>query len=109
MLAQLPALLAEQAGGAENTALINWWTLVAQVVNFLVLVLLLRHFLYGRVVRALDQRDQKIAPTLRPPSRSSRTPRPRPRPSSARRTNSTGSVSRCSPRPVSRPTSIARS
>lgn len=61
MLAQLPALLAEQAGGAENTVLINWWTLVAQVFNFLVLVLLLRHFLYGRVVRALDQREQKIA------------------------------------------------
>ena len=31
--------------------LIDWFTVVAQIVNFLVLVALLKHFLYGRLVR----------------------------------------------------------
>lgn len=46
---------------AEGTPLIDWWTLFFQAVNFLILVLLLRHFLYGRIVRAMDQREKKIA------------------------------------------------
>jgi len=61
MLLEIPALLAQQPSGAGSTSLIDWWTLIAQVFNFLLLVVLLRVFLYGRVVRAMDQREKKIA------------------------------------------------
>lgn len=44
--------------------LINWFTVVAQIVNFLVLVALLKHFLWGRLVRAIDQREARIAGEL---------------------------------------------
>ncbi|MEA3470025.1 MAG: hypothetical protein U9R57_17615 [Thermodesulfobacteriota bacterium] len=40
---------------------INWLTVIAQIVNFLVLVWLLRHFLYGPVIKAMEQREQQIA------------------------------------------------
>ncbi len=40
--------------------LIDWFTVVAQVINFLILVGLLRYFLYGRILSAIDQREQKI-------------------------------------------------
>jgi len=60
MPAWAPILLAQQ-GGAEGTPLIDWWTLIAQVFNFLLLVVLLRVFLYKRIVRAMDQRRKKIA------------------------------------------------
>ena len=40
--------------------LIDWFTVVAQIVNFLVLVALLKHFLFGRLVKAIDQRKKKI-------------------------------------------------
>lgn len=43
---------------------IDWFTLIAQVVNFLVLVWLLKRFLYGRVIRAMDEREAKIAARL---------------------------------------------
>ena len=39
---------------------LDWFTLIAQVVNFLVLVWLLKHFLYGRIVRAMNEREAKI-------------------------------------------------
>lgn len=39
---------------------IDWVTTAAQVVNFLVLVLLLKQFLYGPIVRAMDQREKDI-------------------------------------------------
>lgn len=45
--------------------LIDWVTVVAQIINFLVLVGLLRYFLYGRVVRAMDEREERIASRLR--------------------------------------------
>lgn len=41
--------------------MIDWFTVVAQIINFLVLVLLLKHFLYGRIVSAMDQREAQIA------------------------------------------------
>ena len=44
--------------------LIDWFTVVAQMVNFLVLIFLLKHFLYGRIIRAMDQREEKIASRL---------------------------------------------
>ncbi len=43
---------------------IDWFTLIAQVVNFLVLVWLLRRFLYGRIVRAMDEREAGIMSRL---------------------------------------------
>jgi len=43
---------------------LDWFTLVAQVVNFLVLVLLLRHLLYGRIIDAMDRREADIAAHL---------------------------------------------
>lgn len=41
--------------------LIDWLTVIAQVINFLVLVALLRRFLYGPIVRAMDERQARIA------------------------------------------------
>ena len=59
----LPTLLAQNGGdsGAAGGALIDWWTVAAQVVNFLLLVALLRIFLYKRVLEAMDRREKKIA------------------------------------------------
>lgn len=44
--------------------LIDWFTTIAQVGNFLLLVFLLRHFLYGPIIKAMDKREQKIARRL---------------------------------------------
>ncbi|MFB0505389.1 MAG: F0F1 ATP synthase subunit B [Thermodesulfobacteriota bacterium] len=44
--------------------LIDWFTVAAQIVNFLVLVALLKRFLYGRIITAMDQREEKIASQL---------------------------------------------
>jgi F-type H+-transporting ATPase subunit b len=40
---------------------IDWLTVGAQIVNFLVLVWLLQHFLYGPITRAMERREQRIA------------------------------------------------
>lgn len=44
--------------------LFDWFTVGAQIVNFLVLVFLLQRFLYGPIVEAMDAREQKIADRL---------------------------------------------
>jgi F-type H+-transporting ATPase subunit b len=44
--------------------LVDWFTVIAQIVNFLILVALLKHFLYDRIIRAMDNREQKIQSTL---------------------------------------------
>jgi F-type H+-transporting ATPase subunit b len=44
--------------------LIDWFTVAAQIVNFLVLVALLKHFLWGRLVRAIDEREKRVAGQL---------------------------------------------
>ncbi len=41
--------------------MIDWFTVLAQVVNFLILVALLRYFLFGRVMAAMGKRQQEIA------------------------------------------------
>ena len=41
--------------------LIDWFTVFAQVINFLVLVYLLKRFLYARIIRAMDEREKTIA------------------------------------------------
>ncbi len=44
---------------------IDFITLSAQIINFLVLVLLLRHFLYKRIINVMDERETGIASRLR--------------------------------------------
>jgi F-type H+-transporting ATPase subunit b len=44
--------------------LIDWYTVGAQAVNFLILVWLLRRFLYKPVLAAIDAREKKIAAEL---------------------------------------------
>ena len=40
--------------------IIDWYTIIFQIINFLVLVFLLRRYLYGPIIRAMDDREQKI-------------------------------------------------
>ncbi|MEZ4640979.1 MAG: hypothetical protein R2856_39490 [Caldilineaceae bacterium] len=44
--------------------LIDWFTVIAQIINFVVLLLLLRRFLYGPIIRAMDEREHHIAEEL---------------------------------------------
>lgn len=44
--------------------LIDWFTVFAQLVNFLILMALLKRFLYKPILRALDDREKKIAGRL---------------------------------------------
>jgi F-type H+-transporting ATPase subunit b len=44
--------------------LIDWFTIIAQIVNFLILVALLKRFLYDRIIRAMDERESKIRARL---------------------------------------------
>ncbi len=44
---------------------IDWLTVTAQIVNFLVLVWLLQHFLYGPITKAMQRREERIANRLR--------------------------------------------
>ncbi len=44
--------------------LIDWFTIVAQALNFLILVWLLRRFLYKPILNAIDAREKKIAAEL---------------------------------------------
>jgi F-type H+-transporting ATPase subunit b len=45
--------------------LIDWFTVCAQAINFLVLVWLLRRYLYKPVLAAIDAREQKIAARIK--------------------------------------------
>jgi len=44
---------------------INWFTVIAQVLNFLILVWLLKRFLYKPILNAIDEREAKIASQLK--------------------------------------------
>ncbi|MFC1823502.1 F0F1 ATP synthase subunit B [Thermodesulfobacteriota bacterium] len=44
--------------------LINWFTVFAQIINFIILVFLLKRFLYGPIIRAMEQREKKIAAAM---------------------------------------------
>ena len=44
---------------------INWFTVIAQIINFFVLDWLLRRFLYKPVLKAIDERENKIASELK--------------------------------------------
>lgn len=41
--------------------LIDWFTVGAQIINFLLLVYLLKRFLYGPIIRAMEKREEMIA------------------------------------------------
>jgi F-type H+-transporting ATPase subunit b len=45
--------------------LIDWFTVAAQLINFLVLVWLLKRFLYKPILKAINEREQKIVMQLR--------------------------------------------
>ena len=40
--------------------IIDWYTIIFQIINFLILVFLLRYFLYGPVTRVMNEREAKI-------------------------------------------------
>ncbi len=44
---------------------INWFTVIAQVINFLILVWLLKKFLYKPILNAIDEREKKIRDQLK--------------------------------------------
>jgi F-type H+-transporting ATPase subunit b len=44
--------------------LIDWFTVAAQIVNFLVLIVLLKRFLWGRLIRSIDDREARVANQL---------------------------------------------
>ena len=44
--------------------LIDWFTVGAQIVNFLILVWLLKRFLYKPILDAIDAREKRIAAEL---------------------------------------------
>ena len=44
--------------------LIDPFTVIAQIVNFAILAFLLKHFLYDRVIDAMDRREASIAERL---------------------------------------------
>jgi F-type H+-transporting ATPase subunit b len=44
--------------------LINWFTVLAQIVNFLILIYLLKRFLFTPILRAMAEREKKMANAL---------------------------------------------
>jgi F-type H+-transporting ATPase subunit b len=44
---------------------IDWFTVLAQTLNFLLLVWLLKHYLYGPILKAIDARENQVAKVLR--------------------------------------------
>lgn len=44
--------------------LIDWFTLTAQIVNFTILVWLLKRFLWSKLIKAIDDRENRIAERL---------------------------------------------
>jgi F-type H+-transporting ATPase subunit b len=45
--------------------LIDWFTVIAQVINFLILVWLLKRFLYKPILNAVDAREKKVVDELK--------------------------------------------
>jgi F-type H+-transporting ATPase subunit b len=44
--------------------LIDWFTVLAQAFNFVILVFLLKRFLYGPIIRAMEAREKRIAAAM---------------------------------------------
>lgn len=45
--------------------LIDWFTVIAQIINFLILVWLLKRYLYNPILKVLDEREKKVATQLK--------------------------------------------
>ena len=45
--------------------LIDWFTVIAQLINFVILLLLLKRFLYGPILKAVDAREKRIADQIK--------------------------------------------
>ena len=45
--------------------LIDWFTVGAQALNFLILILLMKRFLYKPILNAIDGREKRIAKELK--------------------------------------------
>ena len=58
-----PGRLRRQELG-NKAMLIDWFTVGAQALNFLILVWLMKHFLYQPILHAIDEREKKIAAEL---------------------------------------------
>ena len=43
---------------------IDWFTVGAQTINFLLLVWLLKRYLYGPILKAIDARERQVAKVL---------------------------------------------
>jgi F-type H+-transporting ATPase subunit b len=52
--------------------LIDWFTVIAQIVNFLILVVLMKRYLWGPLVRGIDEREKRITDSLADADRRSR-------------------------------------
>jgi len=46
---------------------IDWFVFLAQIFNFLLLIYLLKRFLYGRIIQAMDDGKQKLPDALPKP------------------------------------------
>ena len=44
--------------------LVDWTTVIAQIVNFLILLVLLKYLLYDRIISAMDKREERIQDRL---------------------------------------------
>ncbi len=44
--------------------MIDWFTVLAQAFNFAILVLLLKRFLYGPILAAMEAREKRVAEAL---------------------------------------------
>ncbi|MFO8084953.1 MAG: F0F1 ATP synthase subunit delta [Desulfobacterales bacterium] len=44
--------------------LIDWTTVIAQIINFLILLVLLKYLLYDRIIKAMDKREERIQSRL---------------------------------------------
>lgn len=50
--------------------LIDWPTVIFQIINFLILIALLKRFLYGPILKAMDERQRRVANRLADAARS---------------------------------------
>ncbi len=45
--------------------MIDWFTVFAQIVNFIILIFLLKRFLYGPIIAAIDKREEYISARIK--------------------------------------------
>ena len=83
--------------------LIDWFTVGAQVLNFLILVWLLKHFLYKPILNAIDAREKRIAAELADAEAKKAEAQKQRDDFQSKNKASTSSVAPCSARPRTRP------